>query len=130
MPVEGTRFGGSTQIYHMDVDPAGTKLVMIGNFAPVGGQPRTEVAMVDLTSGAVSNWEHSAGSVSGHVRLLMTDSNGPVPVGTAGGLTVPAGSATTNATMATIKIPRRRAGCSTAPTRTPAPSLISTCHAA
>ena len=59
VPVEGTHFGGQTQIYHMDVNPDGTKLAMIGNFTTVGGQTRVEAAMVDLTTNTVSSWHTS-----------------------------------------------------------------------
>ena len=67
VPLEGTHFPGTngkpsiTQVYHMDINPAGTKLVLAGNFTSVGGQPRTEVAMIDLTpgSGSLSNWQTS-----------------------------------------------------------------------
>lgn len=59
VPVEGTHFGGDSQIYHMDVNPAATKMVLAGNFTSVGGQPRVEVAMVDLTTGTVSDWQTS-----------------------------------------------------------------------
>ncbi|WP_336921903.1 PKD domain-containing protein [Aquipuribacter sp. SD81] len=43
-----------------------------------------------------------AGSGSGHVSELLADSGGPVPVGTAGGLTAVADSAQRNATMASV----------------------------
>lgn len=56
VPLEGTHWGGNTQIYNMDVNPDATKLVMAGNFTSVGGQSRTEVAMVDLTTNSLSSW--------------------------------------------------------------------------
>lgn len=57
VPVEGVHFGGKSQIYHMDINPQGTKLVLIGNFNSVGGQTRTELAMIDLTTNQVSDWQ-------------------------------------------------------------------------
>ncbi len=49
VPLEGTHFGGSTQIYHMDVNPrrhqAGHRRQL---HLTVGGQPRVELAMIDL----------------------------------------------------------------------------------
>ena len=36
LPLTGTHFGGTTQVYHMDVSPDGTKLAIIGNFIQVG----------------------------------------------------------------------------------------------
>jgi PKD domain/Malectin domain/Domain of unknown function (DUF5122) beta-propeller len=59
VPVQGTHFGGDSQVYHMDVNPQGTKMVLVGNFTSVGGQPRTEIAMVDLTTNQVSDWQTS-----------------------------------------------------------------------
>jgi len=59
VPVKGTHFGGDSQIYHMDVDPSATKLMLVGNFTTVGGLSRVEVAMVDLTKGVVADWQTS-----------------------------------------------------------------------
>jgi hypothetical protein len=43
---------GATEVYRFAVDPAGTRLVGIGNFTSVGGQPRVRALM--LTLGAAS----------------------------------------------------------------------------
>jgi hypothetical protein len=43
-------------VLEMDADAAGTRLVVIGNFRRVGGQLRQQVAMLDLTGGAVTSW--------------------------------------------------------------------------
>jgi hypothetical protein len=50
--------GGSTNIKRFDVSPDGSRLVAVGNFATVGGQPRVQLAVLD-TSGAtatVASW--------------------------------------------------------------------------
>lgn len=49
---------GTTLVNEMDANDAGTKLVITGNFTVVGGQPRTQVAVVDVgaASAAVSSW--------------------------------------------------------------------------
>ena len=50
--------GGTTNIKRFDVTPDGSRLIAIGNFSTVGGQPRAQVAMLD-TSGAtttVAQW--------------------------------------------------------------------------
>jgi hypothetical protein len=41
------------------IDPAATKLVAIGNFSKVGGQPRMQAAMLDLTTNpvTVADWQ-------------------------------------------------------------------------
>jgi hypothetical protein len=39
---------GWTHIYRFAVDPAGTRLVMMGNFTSVAGQSRSRIAMLDL----------------------------------------------------------------------------------
>ena len=46
-------------VAEFSVDPAGTKLVAIGNFGKVGGEPRVQVAMLDLTTNpvSVSSWQ-------------------------------------------------------------------------
>ena len=46
-------------VAEFSVDPTGTKLVAIGNFGKVGGQPRVQVAMLDLTTNPVSvaDWQ-------------------------------------------------------------------------
>ena len=50
--------GGTTNIKRFDVSPDGTKLVAVGNFGSVGGQARSQIAMLDLPAGAatVSSW--------------------------------------------------------------------------
>jgi len=51
--------GGTTLIKRFDVSSDGRKLVAVGNFSSVGGQPRSQIAVLDLpTSGpaTVSPW--------------------------------------------------------------------------
>lgn len=45
--------GGSTNVKRFDVTADGSRLAAIGNFATVGGQPRTQVAVLD-TGGATA----------------------------------------------------------------------------
>jgi hypothetical protein len=46
-------------VAEFSVDPSGSKLVAIGNFGKVGGEPRVQVAMLDLTTNpvSVSSWQ-------------------------------------------------------------------------
>lgn len=51
--------GGGTSIVRMDVTPDGSKVVAVGNFTAVGGQPRQQIAVVDTPSAApatVNTW--------------------------------------------------------------------------
>jgi hypothetical protein len=71
---------GSTRIYRFATNPAGTKLVAIGNFTSVGGQPRRQAFMADLgaTAGTVSgfydlNWNKQCAASSLPVYLRDVD---------------------------------------------------------
>jgi len=58
LPFTGTNQGGVTTVRKIDVTPTGDRLVAIGNFTAVAGQPRVQVAMLN-TSGAnatVDTW--------------------------------------------------------------------------
>ncbi len=58
LPFAGVNNGGGTSVNKFDLTPDGTRLVAIGNFATLDGQPRHQVAMID-TSGptaTVANW--------------------------------------------------------------------------
>ncbi len=57
--VAGTWNGGTTTVAKIDVTPDGSKLVGIGNFRTVGGQPRAQVFMLDLSgsSAQLANWQ-------------------------------------------------------------------------
>ena len=60
IPVTQSRDGVSNpSVYAMAADPAGTKLMIIGNFTNVGGQSRWQVAMINLTTtpASVANWQ-------------------------------------------------------------------------
>jgi len=51
--------GGSTNIKRFDISPDGTRLVAIGNFSTVGGQPHGQLAMLDLsgpTAAVATSW--------------------------------------------------------------------------
>ncbi|MEQ4203830.1 PKD domain-containing protein [Actinopolymorpha sp. B9G3] len=50
--------GGFLQILKIDITPDGSRLVAIGDFTAVDGQPRAQIAMLDLTGSkaAVANW--------------------------------------------------------------------------
>jgi hypothetical protein len=52
---------GSTRIYRFAVNPAGNRLVALGNFTSVGGQPRRQAFMLRLGATAtVSPWDPQA----------------------------------------------------------------------
>ena len=54
-----TRSNGTTPsaaVVEMDADAAGNRLVVLGNFRQVGGQPRQQIAMIDLPNGRVTSW--------------------------------------------------------------------------
>jgi hypothetical protein len=60
LPVTGTHNGGTTNVFKLDVDPAGTRLVAIGNFTAVGGVARRQVAVLEVAAGGpatVANWQ-------------------------------------------------------------------------
>ena len=59
IPVTQSRDGVSVpSVYAMEADPAGTKLMIIGNFTNVGGQRRYQAAMINLTTSpeTLANW--------------------------------------------------------------------------
>lgn len=43
-------------IVEMDVDPTGSRLVIVGNFRRVGSQLRQQIAMIDVPGAAVTGW--------------------------------------------------------------------------
>jgi PKD repeat protein len=59
LPFAGTHNGGSTNIFKIEVTPAGDKMLAIGNFTSVAGQQRSQIAMIDLAANpaAVSTWD-------------------------------------------------------------------------
>ncbi len=59
LAVTGTAWGvGTTTVRALDVTPDGSTMVAIGNFAAVNGQPRDQIALVDLGSrSAVDSWQ-------------------------------------------------------------------------
>ena len=46
-------------VWDLDVNPSGTRLVAVGNFATVGGQTRRQVAVIDLSTNpaTLSTWQ-------------------------------------------------------------------------
>ncbi|WP_148575276.1 hypothetical protein [Nocardioides caldifontis] len=54
----GQEQGYNTQVYRFSVNPAGTRMVILGSFTAIGGQPRQQAAMLTLgsTSASVSGW--------------------------------------------------------------------------
>lgn len=58
----GANTQGATRIYRGFANPAGTALVVIGNFGSVGGQKRHQIAMLGIgpTAATVSAWYNTA----------------------------------------------------------------------
>ena len=54
----GQEEGYSTRVYRFSVNPAGTRMVILGSFTSVGGQARQQAAMLTLgaSSASVSGW--------------------------------------------------------------------------
>ncbi|MFN8234358.1 MAG: fibronectin type III domain-containing protein, partial [Actinomycetota bacterium] len=61
LPFAGPQNGGGLNVRKIDVTPDGSRLIAIGNFTTVAGQPRTQIAMIDLTTGppSLSTWQTS-----------------------------------------------------------------------
>ena len=60
LPFSGPGNGGGLSARKIDVTPDGTKLVAIGNFSLLAGQPRTQMAIIDLPPtgpATVSSWQ-------------------------------------------------------------------------
>lgn len=79
LPINGTvaNNAGATDVYRFAIDPAGTRLVAIGNFSSVGGQPRKRAFMLTLgaTSATVNPWYYqpldnmcAAGSLPAYLK--------------------------------------------------------------
>jgi hypothetical protein len=62
LQITGTNDGGATNVRSMDVDPAGSRLVIAGNFAEIDGEPRGQVAVIDIdgSSAVVDPWSAPA----------------------------------------------------------------------
>jgi hypothetical protein len=58
LPVTQTRNVNTPYIQELDVSPDGTRLAIVGNFMSVGGLPREQIALIDLTTTppSVANW--------------------------------------------------------------------------
>ncbi len=62
LPFSGPMNGGGLSARKIDVTPDGTKLVAIGNFSQLAGQPRNQMAIIDLPPtgpATVSSWQTS-----------------------------------------------------------------------
>jgi hypothetical protein len=58
VPVTTPMFKGIAGVKKLDISPDGSKMVIIGNFASVGGQPRTQMAIIDMAGvPTVSSWQ-------------------------------------------------------------------------
>jgi hypothetical protein len=57
--IAGTHHGGVTTVMKMDVNPAGTRLVAIGNLLTVNGQSYPQIFMLDLSgaSATLADWQ-------------------------------------------------------------------------
>ena len=72
----GGEAGWSTRIYRFSVNPGATKMVVIGSFTSVGGQPRQQAAMINLGSVAtMSPWSSPRWNLdcSGALRWYTRD---------------------------------------------------------
>lgn len=87
VPITGTvaSNAGATDVYRFAVDPAGTRLVALGNFTTVGGQPRSRAFMLDLgaTSASLASWYYQplqnmcqASSIPQYLRDVDFSPNG------------------------------------------------------
>lgn len=59
VPFAGTFNGGATTVKRFDVTTDGNKLVAVGNFTTVGGQPHEQIAVLDTPAGgtaSVASW--------------------------------------------------------------------------
>jgi len=58
VPFTGVHNGGRTDLIGLDVSPDGSRLVAIGNFSAAGGQPRRQVAVLDVAArpAVVTGW--------------------------------------------------------------------------
>jgi hypothetical protein len=59
LSIAGLHTGGVTHVNELDVSPDGTRLLIVGNFTTVAGQPREQIAMIDLTTNPASltDWQ-------------------------------------------------------------------------
>jgi beta-propeller uncharacterized protein DUF5122 len=60
LPFSGLHNGGTSNVFKFDVNPAGTRLIAIGNFTDVAGSPRRQAAVLNVAPGApatVGNWQ-------------------------------------------------------------------------
>lgn len=103
---------GATDVYRFAVDPAGTRLVAIGNFTTVSGSTRFRAFMVNLgtTSGTLSTWYYShlnercrAASLPAQLRDVDFSPNGTFFVIVATGFITQAGQENTAICDATFR---------------------------
>ncbi len=55
----GLHNGGTTNVLELDVSPDGTRLMIVGNFTAIAGEPREQIAMIDLTTSpaTLADWQ-------------------------------------------------------------------------
>ena len=58
IPFSGNPIGGASQVWKFDITPNGSTMVVTGNFDTAGGQPRSQIAIVDLSTSpaTLSSW--------------------------------------------------------------------------
>jgi len=71
-----TSCAGGTGVRALAITPDGGALVIGGNFAGVKDIPRTNIAAVDKTSGAVSTSRFTTGATGGEVTTLVSRNGG------------------------------------------------------
>lgn len=75
--ISGVFNGGGTNLQKLDVSPDGSRLMIIGNFTTVAGQPRVQIAMIDLSTNpaTLSSWstDEFSGACSPSFNTYMRD---------------------------------------------------------
>lgn len=68
----GQETGWSTRIYRFSINPAGNRMVVIGSFTSINGQPRQQVAMLKLgsSSATLSPWYSARWDLDCSSKLL------------------------------------------------------------
>ncbi len=69
----GQEIGYPTRVYRFAVNPAGTRMVVLGSFTSIGGQPRQQAAMLVLgpSSASVSAWSSRRWEINSRLSQLQ-----------------------------------------------------------